>query len=207
MRRLPRRVQDETGRGARGGRRLIPARMYPRRPREGRDGRRRRRRRRAGPVLGDVIEEPRPIRDETDKKVSGARRSRPSPSPPVHPRAPRARPVRSQRRRRRNLSHPHARGCVTVGRDVTTRAPTRMDATLLQRRRRRSIVRHLLLSCHRVERAYAGVRSDTRRVCSRRGRLSGCGIDDAERQGGLPRRRRMLRLELWRNDQNRKRRR
>ena len=53
----------------------------------------------------------------------------------------------------------------------------------------------------------AGVRSDTRRVCSRRVRLGGCGIDDAERQGGLPRRRRVLRLELWRNDQNRKRRR
>ena len=205
LRRLPRRVQDETGRGARGGRRLIPARLYPRRPREGRDGRRRRRRRRAGPVLGDVIEEPRPIRDETNKKVSGARRGRPNPSPPVHPRAPRARPVRSQRRR--SLSHPHARGCVAVGRDVTTRAPTRVDASVLQRRRRRKILRHLLRSGHRVERAYAGVRQDTRRVCSRRVRLGGCGIDDAERQGGLPRRRRVLRLELWRNDQNRKRRR
>ena len=172
LRRLPRRVQDETGRGARGGRRLIPARLYPRRPREGRDGRRRRRRRRrAGPVLGDVIETPRPIRDETNKKVSGARRGRPNPSPPVHPRAPRARPVRSQRRR--SLSHPHARGCVAVGRDVTTRAPTRVDASVLQRRRRRKIVRHLLRSGHRVERAYAGVRQDTRRVCSRRVRLGG----------------------------------
>ena len=126
---------------------------------------------RAGPVLGDVIETPRPIRDETNKKVSGARRGRPNPSPPVHPRAPRARPVRSQRRR--SLSHPHARGCVAVGRDVTTRAPTRVDASVLQRRRRRKILRHLLRSGHRVERAYAGVRQDTRRVCSRRVRLGG----------------------------------
>ena len=60
------------------------------------------------------------------KKFPGLAAAVPTPSPPVHPRAPRARPVRSQRRR--SLSHPHARGCVAVGRDVTTRAPTRVDA-------------------------------------------------------------------------------